>query len=247
MQYTLVGVVEHQGSMVSGHYISYSARCPPDDQAPPQQQQQQPPSQEADSEPGDAQPQQPQPRQGRCASWHSTKIPAVGSWSQWRWLIICCPYSCCIPCSLATDLVCSALQARCHQSLIVCSSDLDDAVPLAPAHKANGSRGGAAKSGAAKPRTGSPAGPPPTTAGGPPEPSPAEAPAPDSATNGGGGGSAETRSRGEAPPPLLAGCRRELDPAKLQWFRASDSHVQRVMWDAVAACEPYILMYVRVR
>ena len=34
-QYTLVGVVEHQGSMAGGHYISYSARLPSGQPAPP--------------------------------------------------------------------------------------------------------------------------------------------------------------------------------------------------------------------
>ncbi len=35
------------------------------------------------------------------------------------------------------------------------------------------------------------------------------------------------------------------DPAALPWWRVSDQSVKRVRWADVAACEAYLLVYVR--
>ena len=39
---------------------------------------------------------------------------------------------------------------------------------------------------------------------------------------------------------------RGLDAERLIWFKQSDSRVSASSWEAVAACEAYMLMYVRV-
>ena len=39
---------------------------------------------------------------------------------------------------------------------------------------------------------------------------------------------------------------RGLDAERLIWFKQSDSRVSACTWEAVAACEAYMLMYVRV-
>jgi hypothetical protein len=44
-----------------------------------------------------------------------------------------------------------------------------------------------------------------------------------------------------------AASREKLDAQKVLWFRASDSHVKLVSWEQMAACEPYLLMYVRTK
>ena len=147
-QYTLVGVVEHQGSMAGGHYISYSARLPSGQPALPSAVQ----GKEA-----------AQPANGHVAAATSKKTVASGKTDQ------------------------------------------------------NGS----------------------TTDGNASE-----------KTTGGDGvcDSAAQEKAKRAAQQLresLAAGREKLDANKLLWFKASDAHVKIVSWDQVAACEPYLLMYVR--
>lgn len=37
----------------------------------------------------------------------------------------------------------------------------------------------------------------------------------------------------------------DAKPQELPWWRVSDTHMKRVTWSAVAACEAYLLLYVR--
>ena len=147
-QYTLVGVVEHQGSMAGGHYISYSARLPSGQPALPSAA----PGKEA-----------PQPANGHVAAATSKKTAASGRTAQ------------------------------------------NDPMTNGKASK--------------------------ETAG-------ADVPA-DTADE-------ETVKRAaQQLRESLATGREKLDADKLLWFKASDAHVKVVSWDQVAACEPYLLMYVR--
>lgn len=129
-----------------------------------------------------------------------------------------------------------------------CSSfDGEDLVPLTAIHKAGSAARSASSVGArtcsAPTAIAAAESPSASTSEQPPSQTPPQA----SSTKGSGG--AHAKEVGEAPvKPVPRTIRRpDLDSASLQWFCASDSHVQRVGWDAVAACEAYILMYVRVR
>ena len=147
-QYTLVGVVEHQGSMAGGHYISYSARLPSGQPALPSAVQGK-----------EAQPQ----ANGPAAAAASKKAAASGKTAQ-------------------------------H---------------------------GPTTDGKASEKT----------AGG------------DGVT-----GTADLEKAKRAAQQLresLAAGREKLNAGKLLWFKASDAHVKLVSWEQVAACEPYLLMYVR--
>ena len=155
-QYSLVGVVEHQGSMVGGHYISYSARLP------------------------DGQPAQPA----------SSLEPALETTARANG-----------PTKAATPKKAGTSKG----------AQQDGPVP-----------NGKAKSGN------------------------------EAAKQGGGGdkGTASAADEGlmKAAKELrasLAASRKSFDAEKMLWFRASDSHVKLVSWEQVAACEPYLLMYVR--
>ncbi len=77
-----------------------------------------------------------------------------------------------------------------------------------------------------------------------PEKDTAAAPKAAAACNGGVTGQGGAEKSGEC---MHARAGRGLDAQRLQWFRASDSRVSPAAWEAVAACEAYILMYVRTR
>lgn len=148
-QYTLVGVIEHQGSMAGGHYISYSARLLDGQPAPP------------------------------SAAGQKTEA----------------------------------------------SSHVDVLVAAASSRKAAAS--------GRSPQNG------PVANGWESEKAAA------------GNGSCDTADQDRAGRALaqlresLAAHREKLDAHKLLWFKASDAHVKVVSWEQVAACEPYLLLYVR--
>ncbi len=149
---------------------------------------------------------------------------------------------------------------RCHKlqsetEMVVCGSsgcssfDAEDLVPLTATLKA-GSAAKSATSAAARKGLG-----PRDTAikespcASPVEQPPGQTPSQASSKGSSGTDAAHAKGAGEAPvKPVPRSIRRpHLDSAKLQWFCGNDSRVERVRWDAVAACEAYILMYVRVR
>ena len=157
-QYLLVGVVEHQGSMAGGHYISYSARLP------------------------DGQPAQP-----ASSSEAASEAPARVNG----------------PTNAATPKKAGTSKG----------AQQNGVVP-----------NGKAKSGSKVAKQGD---------GG----------------DKGTASAADERLKRAAKElrASLAASRKSFDAEKMLWFRASDSHVKLVSWEQVAACEPYLLMYVRTK
>ena len=168
-QYSLVGVVEHQGSMAGGHYISYSARLPGGQPASP-------------STSG----QSPEPT-----------APANG-------------YATTVPLRTAASSE-AAVQKESVPNGKAAARSMGDSNPdqigSASVSKAIGK----------------------------------------SAADGGNEGAAQEGAKRAALQlrESLAGSRVRLDAEEMLWFKASDAHVKVVNWDQVAACEPYLLIYVR--
>jgi len=168
-QYSLVGVVEHQGSMAGGHYISYSARLPGGQPAPP-------------STSG----QSPEPT--APANGYATTAPERTAASS------------------------EAVQKESVPNGKAAARSIGDSNPhqigSASDSKAIGK----------------------------------------SAADGGDQEGAVQEGAKRSALQLresLAESRVRLGAEEMLWFKASDAHVKVVDWDQVAACEPYLLIYVR--
>lgn len=61
-----------------------------------------------------------------------------------------------------------------------------------------------------------------------------------------GAGGEEADEENDENAPAAPSAAAALSPgSRCAWFRASDSHVERVSVDAVESCEAYILLYAR--